>query len=373
MASETLFDKLQNQFNLSLPFVAYKKPKANKLNSFLQKTSKLVIVKDYTESGFVFAPFDDKDKAVLIPMDDSEEFTSDLVNIENPEFLEHEASISESDEARNQHIRLVEKAIKAISSGSFEKVVLSRKEDVSCDEAPLELFKRLLFTYPNAFVYLWFHPNVGLWLGATPETLVEVKGSRLITMALAGTQAYKETTEVEWGEKEKQEQQFVTDFIAESLTSVSDKVAISPVQTVQAGNLLHLRTQISATLKNGSGGLKDILKQLHPTPAVCGLPKKVAKEFILETENYNREFYTGFLGELNLKQKITRNTNRRNVENNAYGRVQLTSDLYVNLRCMQLIDDKAYLYIGGGITVDSDPEKEWEETQHKAKIMKKVL
>jgi len=95
---------------------------------------------------------------------------------------------------------------------------------------------------------------------------------------------------------------------------------------------------------------------LHPTPAVCGLPKNEAKSFILENENYDRKYYTGFLGELNS------DVNGIN-----------TSSLYVNLRCMEIAKDEAIIYVGGGITKDSIPEKEWEETVRKTATMKKVL
>jgi len=112
---------------------------------------------------------------------------------------------------------------------------------------------------------------------------------------------------------------------------------------------------------------------LHPTPAVCGLPKDAAKQFILKNENYNREFYTGFLGEINIKTSISRNSNSRNVENNAYAAVKTVSNLYVNLRCMQISNQEAIIYVGGGITKDSNVEAEWEETVQKALVIKKVL
>jgi isochorismate synthase len=119
--------------------------------------------------------------------------------------------------------------------------------------------------------------------------------------------------------------------------------------------------------------LKDLVTALHPTPAVCGLPLREAKHFILENENYDRMFYTGFLGELNFKKKASRNRNRRNQENSAYRTVTNTSDLYVNLRCMQLADHKATLYVGGGITANSEAGKEWLETQSKAQTMLRIL
>ena len=105
-------------------------------------------------------------------------------------------------------------------------------------------------------------------------------------------------------------------------------------------------------------GLAQLLNKLHPTPAVCGLPKETAKNFILEHEGYDRSFYTGFLGEINL---------------NSGGEKSANTHLFVNLRCMELFEDKAVLFVGGGITNDSNNEKEWEETVAKSSTMKAIL
>ena len=136
--------------------------------------------------------------------------------------------------------------------------------------------------------------------------------------------------------------------------------------------MLHFQTDVNARLKQNIS-LSALIKNLHPTPATCGLPKDNAKSFILENENYNRKYYTGFLGELNFKQKSTRNKNRRNVENNAYALIKNETNLYVNLRCMQIKNNKATLYVGGGITKDSNPELEWQETVNKTNTMKSIL
>ena len=103
---------------------------------------------------------------------------------------------------------------------------------------------------------------------------------------------------------------------------------------------------------------QSLIRALHPTPAVCGLPRVKANNFILKNENYKRTFYTGFLGELNLKDSES------NVQ---------YSQLYVNLRCMEVDENKASIFVGGGITKDSNAEKEWEETVFKTKTMKRVL
>jgi isochorismate synthase len=99
--------------------------------------------------------------------------------------------------------------------------------------------------------------------------------------------------------------------------------------------------------------LTTIASALHPTPAVCGYPQKYAKEYILKNEAYSREFYTGFLGPVSATDK--------------------SATLMVNLRCMKIEANTARLFVGGGITIVSDPEAEWQETQNKMQTMLQVL
>jgi isochorismate synthase len=268
---------------------------------------------------------------------------------------------------------LVEKGISEIKTSDLEKVVLSRIEVEELNaENPISIFKRLYNRYKNAMVYCWYHPKVGLWLGATPELLFKVEGKQLTTISLAGTQAYDENDQPNWTTKERDEQQIVTDYIIKQIKPYVQQINVSKLETVKAGSLLHLKSRITSRIVD-STSLKSIIEALHPTPAVCGFPRQKAKDFILQNENYNREYYTGFLGELNLKQSKSRNANRRNVENNAYAVVKSHSNFYVNLRCMQIKDNKALIYVGGGITKDSYPEKEWEETVNKTKTIGRVL
>src|SRR5690606_4930196 len=347
MTSEVFFEQIQQQLEKQLPFVAYRKPGETLVKAMMQQTVDVFTVADYTEKGFVFAPFDSTKEAILIPLEHSE-----VISCQNPQLVKNNASHHESlalELDREQHINLVQKGVDAIKADQFQKVVLSRIEKTDHTITnPIEVFKALLYHYPSAFVYFWYHPKVGMWLGATPETLIQLEGSRFKTMSLAGTQKYHGTKEVMWQNKEKEEQQFVTDFIVNSLKPFTTSLTISDVETIKAGNILHLKTSISGILNLKNTSLKQVLLALHPTPAVCGLPKERAKEFILKQENYNREYYTGFLRELNIQKKITRNTNRRNVENNAYASVKKVSNLFVNLRCMQILDKKACIYVGGG-------------------------
>lgn len=370
MILEDFFKRIETQYEEQLPFVIYRKPNKLEVKGLLQNSNDLFFTSSFKEQGFVFAPFDDRADTVLMPLERSEQLVT-RVTIGESRMSQYKDQLSQN--AKKQHTDLVEKAIKAIKSSNFKKVVLSRKETVNLQEASLiDIFKRLANTYPAAFVYCWYHPKVGLWLGATPETLVKIEGHRFSIMALAGTQVYNGTLDVKWDDKEIQEQRFVTDFVLESLKPSAESIKVSDTNTVKAGNLLHLKTMISAQLKAKSN-LKEVLSAIHPTPAVCGYPKNPAKDFILENENYNRAFYTGFLGELNFETTSSPRSGKRNIENRAYAITKKSTQLYVNLRCMQLTGDEATIYIGGGITESSNPEKEWEETVAKSMIIKSIL
>lgn len=371
MTLEDLFTRIETQYKNKLPFAVYRKPRENKLSALLQPTNHLHVVNDFTEKGFVFAPFDDTETSVLIPFDGSEFVTFSYVMSSPIEIFQHNNVINE--EEKRQHINLVNKGIEAIKKNEFEKVVFSRQEQVSIDEDnPITFLKNLLNTYSSSFIYCWYHPKVGLWLGATPETLIKIEGSQFSIMALAGTQNYTGNLDVVWQDKEVKEQKFVTDFIIDSLQASVESLNISETETVKAGNLVHLKTMISARLKPDSK-LKEIISKLHPTPAVCGVPKEVSKQFILNNEDYNREFYTGFLGELNFETTAAPRSGKRNIENRAYSITKKSTQLYVNLRCMQIKNNTAIIYVGGGITANSNPESEWEETVSKSLIIKNVL
>ena len=350
-----LFDKIAAQFNSKLPFVAYRKPNEKSVFSFFLKDAELNFVSNFKEKGFVFAPFNSDEKAVLFPLEKalilSEEVKIDAYDLK-------EIFFTADDTSKEKHIKIVENAIKKIKSGDLQKVVISREEVLQLPELDvIDIYKNLLYTYRNAFVYVWFHPKVGLWFGATPETLLNVEGTKFNTMSLAGTQVYLENEKSIWKSKELEEQQLVTNFIEKQLEKIAINLEIDKTETVRAGNLLHLKTKVSGSLQ-GSSNLEELIRALHPTPAVCGLPRETAKSFIFENENYNRSFYTGFLGELNL-QNLDKGENY--------------SALFVNLRCMKIENNRASVFIGGGITKDSNAEKEWEETVSKSKTMKKVL
>lgn len=370
MEEVSFFEHLEQQYANKLPFVVYSRPINSIIKCWLQKDDTLHETSSFEESGFVFSPFNLEALAILLPENECQHEVLEISNLQVEAIAE--TNFQPTAKGESFHIELVNKGIEAIENHALEKVVLSRSEKRAVSDNPISIFKRLFNSYKNAMVYCWYHPKVGLWLGATPELLFKVEGKQLTTISLAGTQAYNPNGNPNWTEKELQEQQIVTDFLANQVSPYTIVTKISEVETIRAGNLWHLKSRLISRISTETK-LKSIIEALHPTPAVCGFPKEKAKQFILENEGYNREFYTGFLGELNLKLSKTRNTNRRNIENNAYSVVKTQSNFYVNLRCMQIQDTKAIIYVGGGITKGSVAEKEWIETQNKAKTMGNIL
>lgn len=339
---------IETHWKSELPVVVYRKPNTNEVISIFQHDSTLHHINDFSEKGFVFAPYNKKAPAVLISADKvySHEYQIREHKFDTPDF----GAIS--GDGREYHIEIVNRGIKEIKNNKFKKVVLSRKIVVPNNSSPIQIFRKVLDSYPDAFCYFWYHPKIGLWIGATPELLFLKQNSTLVTMSLAGTKKSTTPDKPSWGTKEKEEQDMVTQHIVQELRTYVPDLSIGKVNSVRAGNLWHLRTKIWGTV--GDLELKSIIQALHPTPAICGFPVTEAEAFINRNENYDREFYTGFLGELNIDN-------------------DKTSHLFVNLRCMQIKEDSAFLYIGGGITANSNAQQEWIETVDKSETMLNMI
>lgn len=351
MDFELLIDKIEDHFQERLPFVMFSLAGKNTATALLQNNDSLYEVEDFSDNGFVIAPFDYKLKSFFIPEGNSQKLEAKLpgeeIQLSKVEVRPHQIE-------RDRYINLIENTIAVIKKNKASKIVMSRRKDFKLSEFGLgRLIMRLFSAYPTAFRYVWYHPKTGLWCGATPEVLVEIEDRLFKTMALAGTQTFQSSKKIIWGDKERDEQQQVTDSITNNLQRVTSVLKVSNPRTHIAGSLAHLRTDITGTIKNSKATLSNIAKVLHPTPAVCGSPQKYAREFILSNEEYDREFYTGFLGPIN--------------DNGS------TATLMVNLRCMKIDGDMANIYVGGGITSGSIPMAEWEETQNKMQTMLQVL
>ncbi len=238
--------------------------------------------------------------------------------------------------------------IDKLKENEFQKIVYSRIKEVDFPLSdPNNFFRQLCHDYPAAFVYLISSPQFGTWIGASPEVLLKKEKNSFHTMALAGT---RKTNDIPWTEKERIEQEFVSSYIEEALVEfAAESLEISDVYERNAGPVKHLCTDFNFTMKEEKIG--SFLKELHPTSAVAGIPKQVAVDFIKKTERHDRNLYAGIIG-------IS--------ENNE-------TNLFVNLRCCRIVNDKLYLYLGGGFTKDSTPESEWQETENKAQTLLRSL
>ena len=249
----------------------------------------------------------------------------------------------------------------ALRAGQFAKLVLARSQVVSTNGCnPLALFQQACLRYPRMFVALVSAPRCGTWLMATPEVLLRHgEGQHYETMALAGTMKLEGellqfdnpsqslVQQIRWSQKNIQEQRFVANYISNRLKDFATDIDEAGPYTTRAANLVHLRSDFRFTL-HADCGIGSLLEALHPTPAVCGLPKAEARDFILANECQPRLYYSGFCGPLD-------------------------QALYVSLRCMQISENHCRLYAGGGLLPDSIEQQEWEETEAKMQTMRTLL
>lgn len=244
--------------------------------------------------------------------------------------------------------------ISALRDGTFDKLVLSRSLTIgkSPDFSPSAVFRAACRHYVHSYIYLCYTPQTGIWLGSTPEIILSGEKDEWNTVALAGTQPLQDGKLPQmWDEKNRKEQDYVASYIRRQLLSLGIHADENGPYPAYAGALSHLKTEFRFSLKDNES-LGTLLKLLHPTPAVCGLPKEEAYQFILENEGYDRRYYSGFIGWLDPDGR---------------------TDLYVNLRCMHIDHEMLTLYAGGGLLASSELNDEWLETEKKLQTMKRII
>lgn len=251
--------------------------------------------------------------------------------------------------SKETYFRRLDIFLNAIRAGEIKKAILSRVKITDRPENfnAIKTFQKLCNKHPQTFAYLLLHPDAGMWMGATPELLLSEINNCIHTMALAGTQSARADHHYTWKEKECDEQNMVEQHVE----AVFQKHGYGLIKktgpkTVEAGKVAHLKTDYEFC--KGVSDLEEVLKDLHPSPAVGGLPAAQAVDFIAKHEGYDRRYYCGFIGELNDDHYVR---------------------LYINLRCMQIGATEIAIYCGGGITADSVPEPEWQETVEKSTTM----
>ncbi len=256
-----------------------------------------------------------------------------------------------------------------ILEGEFSKIVLARcaRQQTKKHKNVLTQFVEACKRYPRMYVALVAAHRCGTWLMATPEVLLRGKEGMWTTMALAGTMTlgdeqkgfdeppmpghHSDDKTIMWSVKNIQEQRFVSTYIMECLEQVAGQIEEKGPYTMRAGHLVHLQSDFHFSLVDKCG-IGQLLHVLYPTPAVCGLPKRAAIDFILANEFAPREYYSGFVGML---------------------QPEGATDLFVALRCMRIDEDGYLLYAGGGLLADSDLMTEWTETESKMDTMRCLL
>ena len=325
------------------PFIVFKKPSHNKIVCFQGKISYLPLDLINQQKGFILMPFDSQlNGLILTPSKITEtEFKLDR-NVE----INSKIKIDDFSPKKAPYIKSVKNALNHIKSTELEKVVCSSTFSMTVDsEKNVEYFKKLIQLNNDAFCYFFHDPLTGIWMGASPEKLISLNNGVLSTCALAAT---KKDINESWGDKEFREQKIVEEQIIKDLKGTCSNIEAGILQTVKAGSLFHLKTMLKANTTHRS---KILIDKIHPTPAVAGTPKDLALKYINNSENYDRSFYTGYIGFID----------------------DYECDIYVNIRCAQISDNQLTIYVGGGITQESKPEDEWGEIINKSQIMLNVF
>jgi len=256
------------------------------------------------------------------------------------------------DVSKNDYLKSINEVINVLKHEKISKIVISRQKWINIPSGKSvnlgETFLNLCKDYHNAFIYLFVDKNEA-WIGATPEILGKYNKSNNIfqTMSLAGTLPVSES----WSNKEIEEQKTVYEYIRSVLNTFSDgeKLEESLIYDYISSDIKHLCNDFKIKIIHKK--IPELIEVLHPTPAVCGIPKDLCMEIIGNVEKHHRKFYTGFI----------------HIENTH------TSSYYVNLRCAQIYNNGILLYAGGGINKYSQAEKEWIETELKMNVILKRI
>lgn len=351
----SLLAEVDTLYSQRLPFALYRLPCAEEITLLSGAPEQVRSFSELSawqgESGFLFVPFAPCETNPILLLEGMKKRTEG--------FVQKHLSFSSLppvllNETISPNYREVFDAFyQALKKGDFEKLVLARQDSFPLDEpfALADWFTAACSLFPSAYVYITYTPTSGLWLGCSPEMLLSGAGRVGRTTALAGTQPLEEESlPREWSAKNRREQLLVTQFLQERLAPFVDEIIVSDPYAVRAGAMAHLKTDLFFMLRKGQT-LSQIVDELFPTPAVCGLPQHEARAFITAQEPVSRAYYGGLVG---------------------YYEACGTSDLYVNIRCIHCGEREGTLFAGGGLLASSQCEEEWLETERKMGSMRSI-
>ncbi|WP_343327416.1 isochorismate synthase [Geitlerinema sp. PCC 9228] len=270
----------------------------------------------------------------------------------------NENSIQESEDIFKNSVL---QSLNSIQDNILQKIVLAHTISVRSEKnwEPLVALANLRKQYPDCYIFSTRNSSGQSFIGASPERLLSVRDSCLTTDALAGSaprgkrlqEDIKLAQTLLSSEKEKREHLMVLEFILERLRSLGLAPCAKPLRLMQLSNIQHLWTPIQADLP-ADIHILQILEQLHPTPAVAGVPRDMALQNIRQYEPEDRCLYAAPLGW---------------VDNHGNG------EFIVGIRSAFIDGDRARLYAGAGIVAGSQPERELAEVQLKLQALLKAL
>ncbi len=276
-------------------------------------------------------------------------YKTELSNDSEPVPFEKNSPDSEIHNWSNQ----INSALEKISVGKLSKVVLARYKDLQFNELHniLFLLQRLEENFENCYTFAYRNGD-SVFFGASPEKLFKISNGFIETDALAGSiprgtsneEDENYTADLLRSEKNLAEHKSVVDFLLEQLTPVTEKIFFDSQPSIKKyRNIQHLYSQIRAKLKQDTS-IFSLLDLLHPTPAVCGMPKTEALKTINELEDFDRGMYAGVLGWFNLQEE---------------------GEFVVGIRSALLQEGFLRAFAGCGIVEGSESLSEFNETELK--------
>jgi len=258
---------------------------------------------------------------------------------------------------KSEFVQRVNKVKEYIFAGDVFQVVLSQRFAVTIAEEPFAIYRRLRSISPSPYMFYLQFEDVTL-VGASPEMLVRVEGKTVTTRPIAGTRKRGNNEE----EDRVLESELVKDTkeIAEHVMLVdlgrNDIGRVAQYGTVKVkeyakverfSHVMHLVSEVTGELINGQGAM-DALEACFPAGTLTGAPKVRAMQIINELETVKRGPYGGAVGYLDYTGNM---------------------DTCITIRTMVIKGGTAYIQTGAGIVADSVPEREYQETLHKARAM----
>ncbi len=243
-----------------------------------------------------------------------------------------------------------------IKRGEIDKAVLARRSDLTCSSVidPVAYLSDLIYVNNKCYSFMIEPVRGSAFVGVSPERLFKINDNTLLTEAVSGTvprgaNEYEDRENAKWllsSEKNRHEHTLVEEYLRRQFDDLCDSGAVlSERSLLKLKNVSHLYSRIEGRLQEGAG-IADVIRSLHPTPAVGGLPTDKAMRTIRNLEPFSRGWYAAPVGIFGAD----------------------TSDVTVAIRSALISGDTISVFAGAGIVEGSEPISEWQELEHKISL-----